>query len=1606
MPRLKRNAFRLLVFIKRIVQSFALLLGLLVILFLLFNSSSFLNWSKSRILTLLKDEIENKIEYSSLDFNFFNGANVKELLIYDHKEDTLFYSKNVRISFAKSLISLFKNELSFNQLDLTNSELFMTHYEGDDDNSLDIFLRQFKKSKTSNSDKLAFNLKEVNLSQFTLLMKDNRLKNENFIFIKEAAIDVNDMNLSARFADIHKIEITSPVIRILQQGKDSSRPKTTIVNSIDSLCRDVFALSCKNLKVSNASILFSNDSQFAFDSVGSTYFNPEFFRLDDVQLDIENYNMLGGQIIAKEISSNALVNKSLSINSFSLDGIRYMNDEFVVEKIKILTDDSHIGDSLSIQLGKNHELQQILDEAFLQFLLRDTRISCKDLLYFIPFLRQNKFLSNNPELSVELAGSFFGTLNNLKVFDLAVDIPNRLEFKGDISTRDLTKRGEELVNLEIKHLVSSSDFVQSLIPALSKVQIFNKIGSFKYTGRFDGFIEDFVSDGTFYSDLGVLKSDIRLNLRPGTDKATWAGDLSLKDFALGKLFNVPGIGNVTMDASIEDGLGLHIDKMSANLNAEIYSVELNQYNYQNIQIDAEINRNLFDGEALIQDKNLDVVFKGRISDLSKVPRLNFTADIKKVDLKALNLSNNSYIVSAKLESDITDLDFDKLTGTMKVSKGLIYDYANNRVLNVGDLSLSQNRSNNKASTVLKSEIVDIDIQGDYKLTTAYNQIITYFNDQYPEIFSNLGMQYKEDRNPLIIVGQIDVKAFNRISSFLELGIRTDLIQSNFKIDNVDKISIANINAGKINYKNITLEQVEGNLLGDPNHFDGMLVSDKLLINDKLFLRSAKLVQSFENSIMRFKLSANDTIDVFEKYRVNIASEKAGTNKKFYFEGDEILVNGYPWQYDKNASFEIGKKYISLTDFYFKDSISEVRIDDINNTGLLVEIKSFDLATINPILKSPSLNFAGRFDLSVKANNIFNLDKGEGNIQISNMRINKVNYGRFYIDFAMDNIREPWKINVKNQYKETDIDVRGTLNIPLSSDYSLPKYDFNLKGRADGFQLYFLESFITNISQTRGTLSGPIAIYRENKKVFLDGDFMSSDASTKVNYLNTTYKFSKQRIVFSRNEILFDNNTLQDELNNPIIVNGKIIHNNLSTFALQVSLSSRKALVLNTSRTDNLYYYGYGMMDFQCSFNGPTSKIDMDFKGRSEKGSKFVIPVRFDQESPDIKFVKFRVADTVANIVPAAVPIVIKGMNIRMDIELTEDCEMSIIFDEKNGDILKGNGFGNIQVESLRNNTFSIKGNYEISSGQYLFTLFNFVNKPFKLKKGGSILWTGDPLDATINIEANYEGLSVSPHSLIEEYVSGNPSLELEAKERSRVDLTMIMKGSLLKPDIGFKLGYPYLTGQLRNFADTKIRLLEQNPQQINQQVASLIIFRTFVATNNSGFSDPNLLRNTGLTTGISTISEFLSNQVSIFVSNLLAEVLYSGNDIVSGVDFNVNVDPSKNILGTETNSNEVTLNLKHHLWNDEWAVTIGANFGNNSAYNQNNYVNSESSIEWNTPVPGLRMRIYYRGVNGVDGLRHRVGTGINYRKEFNSLDEMRFFFREKNKKKGVQGEGS
>lgn len=1571
---------------KGLLRGMGLILFILSLIFIvgffLLSSSRIQDWSKNQLLVYLSTKIQNKFELGQVEIDLFHGGVISNLIIYDHHHDTLLYAAKVNVNFKKDLSSLFKNELSISDVILDQGVFKIISYQGEEYNSLNWFIKHISKTKSSSaSNPFKFSLQSVLLKSFHHYRDRQGSGIKEHYYVSTGEIEVNKLDFNANYLELKNVKTNHAVVEIKHYAVQPLAPKKIISIAQDTsyYCSNPFIVYCHHAEVEESSFYLNKSMTNEDLDTSMPYVDFNHFFVNHINTKLQSFLFNDLNFEGQLKSFNAKINNQFNIQSFSVGQFNVNDKKASIEQFVLKTDHSWIRDSLYLSYSKYTDFKSFNDKIYIDHYAHDARIAILDIQYFSKALSSNKFFITNRDESLNYSGRVLGKINGLKFIDFTANIGTEFEFKGDISSRNLTKKGNELLNIRINKLKTSLPFLSTIIPGLKMPDLYNKIGKFQFVGAFDGYFEDFVSYGLFETELGNVRSDLRLNLRPGKEKATFSGSISLEHFALGSLLNIKDLKEVSLKAQIRNGTGLTIDKLSADLEANFQSISFRHYIYRNASFNGKVNQNLLDGEVKIKDTNLDLVFNGKLSNLKDNPSFVFDMKINKADLKALNLTQESYIVSTDISSDFKSLELDKVRGEIKLEKAMIYDYAKNRILNLGSLSINQNRKDAKSHLVIDSDPIHVDLLGDYKLKSLFNVIMTHFDHNYHDVLSTIKIPFEEDHSIADFNLSIQGKSINRIFLFFDIPIKLNTVNLELTHDGINNVQnikgdLPELIVNDIKFVNGNINLVSKNsVLNSQFNFEAIYFKQ-----DKLFA-SISISPKIENNKLSTTLFAMDSTGIKPSYDLGFIIDFFSDHKLVYMDRNALLIQGLQWFVNPEAKLDLFEKGFKITNFEVSDTIRSIRVEDINQSGIKLIAENFNLSFLNTFIYNKSVRMEGFFNSEIIVPSLKTLKDITGQISISNYRINTNNYGRINLAFELKDPYKPLEITIENNYKECYLTGQGTLNLPLVSNYTLPKFDFHFDFKTSGFPISFLENFMTSISNTKGTLQGNMSLDFKDKILTSNGVLEAQRGSTKINYLNTEYTFDKEEVIFKGDEFVFKNTTIFDELKNPIAVNGIIRHENFKRFFMDVNIAAKQALVLNTRKGDNIYYYGYGILDFVSTFKGPTWSMDMNIIGKSKKGSKLVIPMRYDQDAGDTKFVRFKHKNA-NEFIATKVNQSIKGLSVKMNIEITEEAEISIVFDELTGDILRSNGRGNLQIAALRDNTFTIKGNYEVVQGQYLFTLFNFVNKPFKLKRGGTILWSGDPLDADINLEASYEGLNVSPLILLQEYLTTDAQRE-EARRRTKVDLTMILTGSLLKPDINFRLGFPELTGTLKNLSENKVRELEQNPDELNQQVAALVALRTFIGAKDVGVGS------IGKTT-INTMSEFLSNQLSVFVSSLLSEA-FEGVDFISGIDVNVLYDQADATSLTQSTGNDVAVNFQSRLWDDKLAVTLGGNYNSAPTTLKSNYFNPETVIEWNTPIPGLKLRVYYKGVDSIEGVKHKVGSGITYRKEFDSLGDFK-----------------
>ena len=390
------------------------------------------------------------------------------------------------------------------------------------------------------------------------------------------------------------------------------------------------------------------------------------------------------------------------------------------------------------------------------------------------------------------------------------------------------------------------------------------------------------------------------------------------------------------------------------------------------------------------------------------------------------------------------------------------------------------------------------------------------------------------------------------------------------------------------------------------------------------------------------------------------------------------------------------------------------------------------------------------------------------------------------------------------------------------------------------------------------------------------------------------------------------------------INGKINTANLSNpkFDLKVDADNFKAI--NSKAKDNDLFYGELFLDNHLTVKGTLNNPIVDGTIKINKDTKFTIVL--PQSDPSIAdregIVEFIDQDQpklfkTVSINNQLSQSEIKGILASVNIEVDKDAELSIIIDKANGDFLKLKGEAQLAGGIDASGKTSLTGRYEVVEGSYEMN-FNLIKRKFDIKKGGYILWTGEPTTADVSITAIYKS-KTAPIDLVNDQLGSiSPDQRNTYKQKIPFETELKLNGELLKPVITFNIVLPDgnndVSTAVINTTQAKLAQLRQQPDELNKQVFALLLLNRFVGEN--PFSSES---------GGTTASGFARESASKILSQ---QINNFAGDLISGVELNFDLQSSEEYTtGQKQNKTELNVGVSKKLLNDRLKVTVGSSFG-------------------------------------------------------------------------------
>jgi hypothetical protein len=1297
--------------------------------------------------------------------------------------------------------------------------------------------------------------------------------------------------------------------------------------------------------------------------VGMDYSNID---VNHINLFIRNFYPDGDTIHAEINWLSAMERSGLALRSMS--GKFQVGPGFLKAKeLKLITDHCNLDLDFEFTYKSWDAYSDFLNKVGIHATIRPTIFDLQDVGFFAPELLSMKD-------RFKIAGEVKGKVGNFKAKDFQIAYGSSTVFLGNISANGLPNVEETFVDLKIRTCLTTIGDIESFrlpsgaanmqLPALLK-----NAGTYNLRGTFTGFYNDFVANAKLKTELGELTTDLTLRKQKGVRDLSYIGEADVANLNLDRLFQSgQRMGNITFRADI-NGKGLDLNTTDVEMNVHVDSVEVNRYNYRDIDIKGALAEKNFSGLMEVNDPNLQMDFNGLVDFADSLPEFNFTSNINHARLSALHLvTRNPYVeLTTRLKVNFSGNDIDNIEGIINVDN-LIYTEGKNTAA-IGHLSLltSMDQQKNRSYHLL-SDIADADFTGHFKFRELIPSMDIFISNYLANFQRKQALQNHPVPTDQLVNFKVTLKQTNQVAAIFAPFIRVapnSLIEGYYD-ENKEMIFVT----GKS--KNI---DVYGTHLSNW-YLNATNVQDNLNINsgcEKLILKkgnnkdtldisidSIHLVSDIRRDSILYHFTWVDPISPSEmKGFVNFS---ANPEVEIRMEKFHVRLDKRYWEMSSDNYALIDTSFIALHNVALRSENQELKLDgriSANKTDTMhVSFSNLDISDFDQFLANPNVNVDGILSGTAKVTDLYSSP-----ILISDLHIGKLKFNRELLGDANFNLQYNSRDKRFDAISEIIYTGNAGMNVPLKlsgsyyMDSQQPRLDFDLQLKSLNLKMVapFVSSFMSGIY---GFVSGDVKITGRPDHPILKGKLGMARTEFKINYLNVSYSLA-DNVTVDSNYFGFNRVAVYDSLGNIAYVTGKITHKNFSDLAVDLNIDVEDFSVFHNTYKQNNLFYGNARGTGNVRIIGPIDNILVDVKASNTGGTHVVIPISSTADISDNDYIVFESSKTDIHGKQQNKTLgESKGFSLNLAMHVTPAADIEVFFPNDLGNI-KASGQGDISMNMTPASSFNMTGTYTIQRGSFLFQFKNLMRLTFAVSDGSKITWSGDASDANIALNAIYRsrvslgGLTTDPD---------------KKSVRVPVECIVRLQGKLANPSISFGLELPNADEETKAYIYGAIDTT--NKVVMNDQMFNILVLNQFGSP--SGATAPSL--NVG-TTSISILTNAFNSMLSKVSKN---------------VALNVNYNRS-----TTSPGQEIDLGFSTQLFDDRWIIDglFGVNSMNpNSATEKASTIVADINLQYVLSKNRRWRAKMFNRTNTIGVLDNNAlytqGIGISYQRDFDRWDDL------------------
>jgi translocation and assembly module TamB len=1259
-----------------------------------------------------------------------------------------------------------------------------------------------------------------------------------------------------------------------------------------------WTITIDNIEITSSYLSLTNDGE----PVSATEFDPSRFSLG-------NFNLFAGNIIVGPRQIN------LNVDSLSM----LISDRFAVDNLILdMTIDSSSSEinldfissesRIVFELGTEADLLNFTSETIanknFELDLGNSHIK-EDLAYFIPAMRSYYF--NWPgNQGIEFGGGINGSMASMTVDSLWISGPGFFSTFADGTIKGINT-DITFLDLERFNLYAVPGRILENLPDTLRPEGITIPEYVNIDGRLAGTTGNFETSLGIETDFGNI--EIAGSLFEESEEETgFEGRVYTASFDFGRMFQleilpVPPSVNVNFK-----GRGLAPEDMELVAEITLDNLALMDYVYHDLVMNIHLADSVVKADGNYKD---DLLAFGLGAELGLFKEINFAKgrlNIDYADLFRLGFAGEELLVESDISADIVFYPEDFFSGEILISNSSIL--ANGELIKLDEISF-----------------ISESVNGDYRfdldmgfLTAGYSGNFTPFDIQ--GIITDHISGYFDTIPDAIPEGSyehFDLElAFHPedlLRMFVPELITDDTLIVNVKYDSRLYEITLEASIDDFVYSDMEFYNLAVNAASDPGVLDFNVNIESLNLNENIFY-DIDLSGGFFEGILDLAFSLKDA-EQDDIISIGVKVERPDDLYLVSVDSDRLVINKDEWKVNPDNLVIVGDKFLMVSDLILESGESLISFtsleSDIYSNVIQAIFNEVDLGEMTSFVENGIPPITGILNGDITLRDVFEEPSFIASLNIEDLSLSGDTLGNLSLT-ANNPAPDNYYINLTAENEGTDIRVEGNY---FAGEEPAVELEVYLERLNLALAEVFAGGNVTNIS---GFLTGNMVINGPVSSPEITGVLNINETGFRVPALNAEYFLRDERIVFDKQTINLPNFTLEDSQGRNAQVNGSVNISDFENIALSIDLSTRDFLLMNLPERRGEMYHGHILVDSDLRLRGSHLSPSLVGRLRLNEGSNFtfVLP----QDDPEaigaegvVEFIHpgdtlfLEMAERRTETEELTAPI--QTMNIDLNLEIDSETVLRLVIDDIAGDFLEVQGGGVLNFGIDPGGKITLAGRYDIVEGEYLLTFYDIITRNFDIASGSSILWTGDPLDAQLDITAIYTHRT-SARELMRTHSGTDQARSAALRQQFPFLVSLSMEGNLMAPDISFDLGMPR---EYQNAMDgaimQRIEEINQNESELNKQVFALLILGSFLQENPLDFAGGPGIGATARSSG----SQILTQQLNRM-----------SDRYIRGVDINFELESYEDFSdGEAAGRTELQMEVSRDFFDDRFRVTVGGN---------------------------------------------------------------------------------